>query len=389
MQNQVKRSSQHVYDYVIIGSGLSGLAIAAALNKETSNILLVDSADTFGGHNRSLMTPFGPVNNGIRTMPSTELSHKAIAFLEMLMMTNVQPQEIDCPPVTFDSGALKPFVGFGENPPAFYDELSYFFSPKQLKFHIEPHEWTQLLFNHYSGDFSPRSYVTKFHGADGVIKSTTINGQKQINALNFIYCGPVKSLHLLLPEDGLSYRARQKMSKSEYWTAVCLDILHQGKVTDSEAVHVLNGTTQDEIGPCAGKFLPSVEVNDQALQYSQWISFVNDEDAEDTENVGHLLKKMKRQIKRAYPNALDNIKSERILVVPSFGGNGDIKLSANQSLPAYPNLWVGSSQMHTQKNLLGALLQAEMITSALGCNPLGVQVDTGQMASESESETQA
>jgi glycine/D-amino acid oxidase-like deaminating enzyme len=46
MQN-TKKSSSHVYDYAIIGSGLSGLAIAAALSKETSNIILLESRDSF------------------------------------------------------------------------------------------------------------------------------------------------------------------------------------------------------------------------------------------------------------------------------------------------------------------------------------------------------
>jgi hypothetical protein len=97
---------------------------------------------------------------------------------------------------------------------------------------------------------------------------------------------------------------------------------------------------------------------------------MEDEEAEDTELVGAALKKIKRQIKRAYPDALENLKFERILVVPSYSGNGELKLSANQTIPSLENFWVGSAQMHQQKNLLGALLQAELITSALSCHPM-------------------
>lgn len=370
------KKSNHVYDYAIIGSGLVGLAIANALSRVTSNLVLIESSDSFGGINRSIQTPFGAMNNGLRYLPESELSQKAIAFLEMLLMTSLNPVSVETPAMTYEAGGMKPFVGFGENPPAFYEEISYFTSPRSLKTNLEPHEWTQILFSHFTGEFLPRSYVTKFHQDQNQVTHLTVNGQKNISALNFIYCGPVKSLKTLLPEGALSAKATQKLAKNQYWTAVGLDLLHSHQVTDSKSVHVLNGTTQDEIGPCVGTFQPAVEINGSLQQYSQWMTFVDEEEAEDTEVIGAALKKIKRQIKRAYPQALDGLKFERILVVPSISGDGSLKLSANQTLPGLENFWVASAQMHSQKNVLGALLQAELVTSALGAHPLGTQVQT-------------
>jgi hypothetical protein len=369
MSTTSKKNSQHVYDYAIIGSGLSGLCIASALSKVTSNIILLDSADTFGGFNRSVTTTIGPVNNGLRFLPASELSRKAITFLETLLGASLSVVETEIPPVTFEAGGIRPFVGFGDQPPAFYEELSYFTSPAVSEFSVEPHQWTQLLFNQFSGDFSPRSYVTKFHGENGQIQQLTINGQKKINVQNVIYCGSVKDLTLLLPEDGLSPKARGKLSKNHYWTAICLDLLHPTKITDSSAIHVLNGTTQDDLGPCVGRFFSN---------YSQWMTFVDNEEAEDAELIGAALKKIKRQIKRAYPDALENLLHERILVVPNYAGSGDLKLNGNQTLPNYGNFWIGSQEASPQKNILGALLQAELITSALGCHPKGLQIETSQ-----------
>jgi hypothetical protein len=363
------RKSNYVYDYAIIGSGLAGLCVANALSRITSNVVLIESADTFGGLNRSIQTPFGAVNNGLRYLPDTELSQKAIAFLEMLLMSSLSPESTEAPAMTYEAGGLRPFVGFGNNPPPFYDEISYFNYPRALKTKLEPHEWTQVLFSHFTGEFMPRSYVTKFHAEGERITHLTVNGQKNIQALNFVYCGPVKSLKQLLPEGALSAKAQAKMSKNQFWTAVGMDLLHSHKVTDLTNMHILNGTTQDEFGPCVGNFHPASEVNAETLQYSQWLTFLEDEEAEDTELVGAALKKIKRQIKRVYPDALENLKFERILVVPSYSGNGELKLSANQTIPNLENLWVGSAQMSQQKNLLGALLQAEMITSAMGCHP--------------------
>lgn len=385
-----KRNSQHVYDYAIIGSGLSGLCIAAALNKVSHNTILIDGGDTFGGFNRSISTPVGQMNNGLRFFPETELSQKAIAFLELLLMTSLAAEPIENQPLTYEGGSMKPFVGFGSTPPAFYEEFAYFTNPRALKLSLEPHEWTQLLFNNYSGDFSPRSYVTKFHGENGRIQQLTINGQKKINVQNVIYCGPIRALAQLLPEDALSIKARSKVSKNQYWTAVCLDLMHSLSVTENATMHVLNGTTQDDLGPCVGRFHHATtftsDAGEETLQYSQWMTFVDAEESEDTEVIGAALKKIKRQIKRAYPEALENLKYERILVVPEYAGNGELKLSSNQSLPNYENFWVGSPTVSANKNLLGALLQAELVTAALGCHPLGAQVDVASAPVEAHEE---
>jgi hypothetical protein len=377
------KNTSHIYDYVIVGSGLTGLCVANALSRTTSNVLLIESGDLPGGLNRTINSPTGAVNNGLRFLPDSELAHKAMAFLEMLLAQNLSPIGVENPPLTFEDGHLQQFVGFGDLTPKFYDEIAPFTHTRSLATTLAPHEWTNLLFNHYKGEFMPRSYVTRFHIEGGRVQSLTVNGQKTIQAQNFIYCGPVKNLKSLLPEGTLSPRALLKLSKSEYWTAVCLDLFHNHQVTESTAMHVLNGTTQDDLGPCVGKFLSPIDNNGEINQYSQWLTFIGDEEAEDTEVIGAALKKIKRQIKRAYPNALENLKFERILVVPSYSGNGELKVSANQTLPDVENLWIGSPQMHQQKNLLGALLQAELVVSSLGCHPLGVQIETTSSESES------
>ena len=174
------KNKNHIYDYVIIGAGLNGLAIASALNKITTNIALIDSADTFGGLNRSIQTQYGFVNNGLRFIPDTSSAQKSIAFLELLMMSSLNPKSQELTPQTFEAGGMKEFVGFGDNSPKFYDEIAYFLNAKTLKTDLEPHEWSQILFTHFTGDFYPRSYVTRFHQENGNFTSLTVNGQKTI-----------------------------------------------------------------------------------------------------------------------------------------------------------------------------------------------------------------
>jgi hypothetical protein len=359
----------HIYDYAIIGSGLTGLSIAAALSRETTNIALIEAADVPCGVNKIIQFPTGPINNGIRFAPDSVSSENAISFLEILLTRNIAGEVIEESPITYDSGNFKTFLGFGDNPPAFYEELAYFTANKRISFEIQPYDWTQLLFEKYKGEFFPRSYVTKFHEVDGKVSHLTINGTKTIQAHNFIFAGSIKDLAVLLPEDSISIRARTRLAKSPYWTAICLDICHSHVVTESKSMHVLNGTTQDEIGPCAGQFLLPVEVDGQNIQSSQWITFIEHEVTEDSETIGVALKKIKRQIKRAYPTALDNIKIERIFVAPIVSGNGELKLNANMTLPNLSNLWIASATINENKNLIGAIHQAKLIISSLGFSP--------------------
>jgi hypothetical protein len=356
----------HIYDYAIIGSGLTGLSIAAALSRETKNVVLLDGSDHSAGANKQINSPVGPINNGLRFVPDSVLSEKALGFLGNLLGQNVIADVSEEAPITYDSGNFKTFLGFGENPPAFWEELSYFTSSKRIDLALQPFQWTQMLMEKFTGEFMPRSYVTKFHQEGERVTSVTVNGSKTIHAQNFIFAGSVRDLALLLPEEAISQRARVKLGKNNYWTALCLDICHSKAVTESTAMHVLNGTTQDEIGPCAGRFMPAVEVDGNMIQASQWITFMETEVTDDSEAVGMTLKKIKRQIKRAYPEALDDVKLERIFVSPYIAGNGDLKLSANKTIPSLENLWVASAPLSEQKNLVGSLLQAEMIVASLG-----------------------
>ena len=376
----------HIYDYAIIGSGLTGLSIAAALSRETKNIALIEAADFPFGVNKQIKFPTGPSNNGLRFVPDSVLAEKAMSFIENLVGQAVIKDVTEVAPVTYDSGNFKTFLGFGDNPPPFYEELQYFTSSKRIELAMQPYEWTQKLFEQFKGDFMPRSYVTKFHNEGEKVSHVTINGSKTLHAQNFIFAGSVKDLAVLLPEDAISIRARTRLSKNTYWTALCLDLCHAKPVTESTAMHVLNGTTQDEIGPCAGMFGPAVETEEGPLQSSQWLTFIEHEATEDSEVVGMALKKIKRQIKRAYPEALDGLKLERIFVAPLIAGNGELKVSANQTLPDLSNLWIASATMHEQRNLVGSLLQAEMILASLGFKVTESEASSGQYE---ESEVEA
>lgn len=351
------------FDYIVIGSGLSGLSIASQLSQQNANVALVESLDIAGGSNKKISFPSSDINNGLRFMPASDSALKAMDFLENLLGLKLIKEVRETQPVTFESGQIKPFLGFGENPPDFYEELQYFTAPSLIEWNLQPYEWTRLLFEKFKGQFLPRSIATRLQIENDKVTAITINGSKTLKAENFIFCGPLRELLTLVPEKYLNSRLRQRLAKNNFWTLVGIDFCHSAYVTDVDSVHVLNGTTQDEIGPCLGRFLPS---EDKSQQISQWVTFVDEAEAEDTEVIGASLKKMKRQIKRAYPESLENLKTERISVTPLYSGVSEIKLQGNQTLPGVENFWIGSGQVHAQKNLVGALSQAQLVLAALG-----------------------
>lgn len=362
-----------VYDYVIVGSGLTGLSIAAKLSEFTDNILLIDSNENVGSNHHVVKNRFGTTNNGLRYIAQTKKSEEALEFLNSLLPEAIVFENQEVPPIYYDSGNFKTFLGFGNNPPAFYNEIEYFTSTNRHTPSVPVYMWAEKLFSAFKGQYLPRSYVTKFvtqEENNHTVHHCIVNGTKYITGKNFIYTGTLKNILPLLPADVLGSRVRAKISKNAYWDAICLDLVHNHEVSQTSAIHVLNGTTQDEIGPCAGIFSP---VDEAGNQVSQWMTFIDSQDAEETENIGGALKKIKRQIKRAYPNALENILSERIAVFPLYSGNGDLKLEENMTLPGLSNLWIGSSSVNEEKNIPGALLQAKSLCSALNLTAVYAQ----------------
>lgn len=353
----------HIYDYIIIGSGTTGLTIARQIFQETQNILVLEAQDEVGGNNRPVKLNDQTLNNGLRFYPHTEASMKAIGFLQGLMSQPVLKSQdpVETNVETYESTGFKKFLGFGDHSPEFYEQLSYYLNTHEAELQMQPYEWIQQFAQDLSSVIQRKSIVTRF-GFEGLdsekpkLTHVIVNGSKTLYAQNFIFAGEVKDLVLLVPDDVLNARNKAKLKKSTAWQSVNLDLYHEA-ASDKRNLFLLNGTTDDDIGPCVGRFVSD--------HYSQWTSFVDSESAEDTENIGLVLKKMKRQIKRAFPEIGDSIKKERISVSTPLSGS-DLKLNANGTLPKVENLWIASAQMSPYQNLLGSLMQARLILSSLG-----------------------
>jgi len=357
----------HIYDYIIIGSGLTGLTIAQRLSAETKNVLLLESMDDVGGLNRSIHFADHSINNGLRFFPATDSGLKALDNLENQLGIKIVKSVKENNPETYEASGFKSFVGFGANPPAFYDEFSYFLTPKLVELHLQPYQWIHLLKDKFQGTLHTKSFVTKLGFEDLETKHpklthVVVNGNKQYYGHNFIFTAPVRELAFVLPDEVMNLRTKSKIKKEIGWQAVCLDLFNPNE-SETEAkqnLFVLDGTTDDTLGPCIGQFLTK--------DMSQWLSFIDHESAEETENIGLVLKKMKRQIKRAFPELAEKIQKERIFVSSPISGS-ELKLNANLNYPNIENLWIASPTKNTTPNLIGSLQNAQMVLASLGFNP--------------------
>jgi hypothetical protein len=354
------------FDYVVIGSGLSGLAIATRLSQETSKVLLLDSEEVAGGW---LMKPH------LAAAPVTLSSESSFLFLESLTGIKIIGAPQERAPVTFDEGQFKNFIGFGEKTPDFYDEMAPYCSSHFYELKASPSVWIQRLLSKFKGTFAPRSIATRFVVEDGKVQHLLVNGTKKLFSQNFIYCGDVKPLARLLPLEILNSKTQSKISKTKTWTRAVLQLEHDHVVTENSAFHILIGTSQDEIVTCVGEFSGTM---------STWTTFVPDEDAEEAENVGQALKRIKRQIKRAYPNSISETTRERICVQSGFGGHFEVKLNGDQSWPEVPNLWIGSSTVQKNRNLVGALSQAQLVLASLGFGTPTLEEVSGSSTDEGD-----
>lgn len=362
------RKKDHVYDVVVVGAGLSGLIVASTLIREGFDVCVLDASDFAGGHSRLVYSPIGLIDNGIKFFPDIEASHIGLQGLNKLLSSPLEFGAIDNGPLTFQGGEFKPFVGFGKEAPDFHRELSYFLEPRRLELSKKLGQIVAELAMNIGDRFFPESLVTQYHGSEGEIRSVMINGQKSIYGKEFVHATSPIYLAQLLGEDLLSVRSKQKIAKAEYWTLLGLDLFSNKRISDRMELHLLNGTTADEIGPCVGLFQEAYPDEKRAgsfIQCSQWMTFVSQESSEDPEFTGAILKKIKRQIKRAYPEALENLISERIIVAPAMEADLELKFDPKGNFYGIKNLWLAHGCASKETNIVGSINQSLLVGSQL------------------------
>jgi len=365
------------FDSLVIGGSLAGLITAYQLEGTGRKVALIEGLDVLGGSCRPVNMMAGTIDNGLKFLPDTEEAHECLEWLGEILGESIRYTVVEAPPVTYDEGKFKPFIGFGDQKVATAGEVDLYARERYLRLESTPKDWVTRLSESFTGTTMLQSYVTKMQVDDTFVINLVINGAKHISGREIFFCATPQQLNKLLPESHVPAKLRQRLAKGEFWTSVCLDLLHNGVVSESEAVHVLKGANEE---PCVGLFYKPIQLeNGQTAQLSQWLTLVPRDITDEPELVAGALKQIKRQVKRAYENSLEGLLQERIVVNPTSHGDLIGLLPEDGLWPKLQNLWVISGFLDPAKNLIGALRQTRRTLAAVAGDPVEPMVSDSDL----------
>jgi hypothetical protein len=319
---------------------------------------------------RTIKNEFGQLSPLMNCFPETANSQKAIDFLERVLGLKLFRSGQTMIPVTYSDGVVKDFLGFGDQTLSFYAELSPYLSSSYHQATVDFNIVIDQILEQKKFELIPRSVLTKLELDSNKMSFATINGHKKLASENFIFTQNLKSLSPLLKDLPISTKVKNKISKGPYLSTLRVDLFFASQLSENHSLHILNGTTQDELGPCFGLFHPPTE----AGQSSQWMTYLDAQEAEESEFVGEAIKKIKRQIKRAYPTSNDLLKKERISLYPYEAG-GDDQLLPQNKLNEIGNFWVAHPQLNNEKGPFAAVTQAQVVLQKLGFANEAVKIE--------------
>lgn len=359
------------YDYVIIGGGLTGLICTHALVNAGKKVALVEAQAHLGGISQVKRSPFGPMPILMNKITKTETCIEDV----QRWASKVYPQENPISEYlmgtkTYDSGKFKDFVGFGKRAPEFVEIIQAYTNTYKIEFSedlstiVEKIE--SQLQSHDSCDLFLNSFCTNLKiSEDSRIELAEINSSKLLEASEYIFSAPLSNLEDINPEV-LSSKNKQALAKQDQWTSVFVEMLHQTEQAPTENDYILMAGT-DKAVPCYGYFNEPTNFQgeqEDSYQVSQWISFVESNLTNDMEFTGNLVREIKKQVKRAHPEAYDSMCFERISLYPNSHGLASLKLEAFTQ-PNISNLRLVGKEVDSVNSPLGRIQTAVKLLDEL------------------------
>ena len=353
--------SRRQAEYVVVGAGLSGLMCATSLHRIGHDVVLFEASDLVGGLCRGAHLGGQTLSYGLKLFPYSLELQRGLQLLESLLGRAVIAGTTSKPPVTFHKAGFQPFVGFGEDAPPFVDEISEYLKAEQIEVLSSPQDWIAWLQAELGDRLHFGNAVQKVEiGADDTRRLVFENGQ-HFGFTNLILAIPPERVPILLPEGLMATKAIQKLANSKTWTSLSLDLVHSHHVSDRTEAHLLMGTGESAHA-CVGGFREPTLIDQTPRQISQWLTFIAPEQGIDTEYIGQVFREMKRQIKRAYPQALEKLVSERILVAETSHAQVDLKLEQGRWTQSR-HIWVTGRGLNGARNLSSVFVGVEKILS--------------------------
>lgn len=332
------------YDTLVIGGGLSGLLIAHKLHTSGQKVKLFEASEKLGGRFLRGFIPFLPADADQET---------CFQWLNSLGF-HLQGSEQEHRPQIYENGNFQDLAGFGDTKITGAEFYSPLLSTSETKitptFSEEYHRFLTLL----PFEFQTLSELTQLSQqgteADGKLNVATINDEHQFGFTNLVFTGAPQRLLEGLPSEVLALKSMARLSKQEYWASINVQYEHETPVQAPDGVLFLTSESKD-LEIVAGR------VTEQGKK-SQWMTIIPMETIEDAEKITQILRAIRRQIKRPYPDALNNAK-ETLWITP-YSHGGDLPSS---QIKGVSNLWFAHSSLFQLDPLWGSIKAAMTVSN--------------------------
>lgn len=343
------------YDTLIIGGGLTGLILTHRLKQAGHNVHLIEARESLGGQFRR-KNPTAPFSApGVEFYPAT---NEAIALFEWLKQASPTPLRFEITehrPQIFDEGRWKPFAGFGDVEFQSVSELGAFSHTHEIRLEPGIEQVVRILVEQLPIAATTMSEVTAIKVEDGQVTEVTVNGDKVVKASTVIFTPFPTMLNDLIAGDGLPAKHRTRLAKMDTWTAVALELHHKTPLAEDSNIRVFNHGSK-EFEPVIGRIFGET---------SRWITLVPQERDSEHEFAGQNIRHIKRQLKRAWPEALEGPQEERIYVLPKAFKQHSLKTKEIYRFPEISNLYLASQTLASVPSTLGSLEVAKHLEELL------------------------
>jgi hypothetical protein len=334
--------SMTALDTIVIGSGLTGLLLTHRLHQAGKNVALFEARETLGGRYRRQTLYSSP---GLDFFPALNENIELLEWLKAIAPLAIQFEVQDHRPQLYDEGRWRPFAGFGEAGFQSVTELAHFSHTHEI--FIEPgfEQLVRVLIEQLPVVGEIRHEVTGIKVNDGKVTEVIINGEKSVKAEQVIFTAHAGFLNHLIEGEGLHAKNRTRLAKMQPWTAVTLELNHTPPLADDPAIRIFTHSAK-EFEPVVGRVLGD---------RSKWMTLVPSEREAEHEFISQCIRHIKRQLKRAWPLAMEGKVEEKILVQSNAYGQQSLKTKDQFKLPEISNLWLANHILANRPGEIAAL----------------------------------
>ena len=328
------------YDTLVIGGGLSGLLIAHKLHSSGQKVKVFEASEKLGGRFFRGFLPF---------LPNDADQQTCVQWLNSLGF-QLEFSEAPHRPQIFEDGSFQDLAGFGDTPISGADFYLPLLSTTECRMTPSLQQEYHRLLAQLPFEHQTLAELTQLTKTGDDLNVATINDEHQFGFKNLIFTPAPQKVLQVLPQDILALKSIGRLSKQEYWASLNVQYDHETVIQAPEGVLFLTSQGQD-LDVVAGR------VFEQGRK-SQWMTLIPMETLEDTEKITQILRAIRRQIKRPYPEALNNAK-ETLWVTPySHGGD----LPAPQ-IKGVSKLWLAHSSLFPVDPLWGSVKAAMTVSN--------------------------